>query len=116
MSSMELWTGTMTKIENPVGKTMKEKVEYLKSKNFVFYDYCEDYFDSWDIYKTKIYYNDKTDTWWKLDMEEHDEDEYAVTHKRFGDEISFTAYFYNGGTCLPECLDEIVEELETKEK
>lgn len=65
-----------------------------------------------NMWKKEIYIH-KNDTLFRVfDIKDHDCDGYFCEINKTGDgEYKFITQYYNGGTCLPEILDEEVEKL-----
>lgn len=60
-----------------------------------------------DLFEKFVWYDNK---FYKIESEELDDD-YPVNHKVMPDgSIEFSCRFYNGGTCLAEIIEEILEE------
>ena len=107
MSDMKYYIGSIKKITVPKKyDTFEKQVDYLISKGYTLDDVDID--DEW-------FYVDDSDVvringwWYALDKTEFDPDNLMeFTPKGSGGE--FKVSFYNGGTCLNEVLEELLEQ------
>lgn len=116
MSSMESHVGKLRKVQRNEGQSVED---WCREK-------CEDsgvprilpeLYDSWkEILLYHLDFNQKfffvnDEIWEVFDHKElGDDDIYEMTPNPDGT-ISFTMRFYNGGTCLSECIEEGLEQL-----
>lgn len=115
MSEMEAHVGKLRKVQRNEGYSIED---WCREK-------CQDagiptmpeHYDSWqetlkyhlDLYETYFFANDEI--WEVFDHTALDDDDiYEMTPNSDGT-ISFTMRFYNGGTCLGECIEDGLERL-----
>jgi len=78
-------------------------IHELKSYYRTWMEVVRDNFDEYLITDTEVY--EKFDT-----VEVEDDDVYQI-HENADGTLSYVMRFYNGGTCLQECLEESIEQL-----
>jgi hypothetical protein len=106
----------MSHTEHHIGKLRKVEI----NEGYSVEDWCREkcqeagiptipeYYDSWqetlkNVYETYFFVNDAV--WEVFDHTEFEDDIYKMVPNADGT-ISFIMSFYNGGTCLSECIEE----------
>jgi hypothetical protein len=109
----------MSQTEHHIGKLRKVVINEGYSIEDWCREKCQDagiptipeHYDSWqetlkfhlDLYETYFFVNDVV--WEVFDHTEFDDDIYEMVPNADGT-VSFIMSFYNGGTCLSECIEE----------
>lgn len=105
MSEMETHVGTLQEIDLG-GLTLEEKCKELCDQHNVkmasyykcYQELLEDMLDNWYIILNGVLY--------RIDDKEIDEDYCCQITEHNDGSLSYYAHFYNGGTCLIECLED----------
>jgi len=112
MSRTELHFGKLRKVElnTDLETFYKEKLKEIGITELRTYD--NDWEDAFKCELGETYYVVKGQLWevFEHKEEEDDEDIYKLTPNPDGT-YSFIMKFYNGGTCLSECIEEELEKL-----
>lgn len=117
MSNMESHVGKLRKVQRNEGQSVEDWCREKCEDNGV-PSMLPELYDSWketllyhlDFYEKFFFVNDEI--WEVYEHREFDDDDdiYEITPNPDGT-ISFTMRFYNGGTCLSECIEEGLEQL-----
>jgi len=100
MSRQEFHIGKITPIKDSKNKTPLQIAEMLN----VFIDYHSE--DDWNA---KSFISHKG-VYYKIDDSEFEESDYIQEYSKNSDSsISYISSFYNGGTCLSQELEEIID-------
>jgi hypothetical protein len=113
MSSTEVHYGKIKKVnlrgmsveewcEKKCQKASIEKPEWIESWIDAF-RYSEELYDKYHIYKNMEVYK-------KIDCIETSDEDISVMYSNRDGSYTFFTQFYNGGTCLEEVLDNLIEE------
>lgn len=125
MSYTELQSGKINVVRRNI--TMEEVDNYMKDlveeefpekykeilENNGFPCWCDGWIEVFNDEKSDEMYIYRNDTLFRVyDIKNHDCDGYFCEVNKTGDgEYKFLTQYYNGGTCLPEILEEEVEKL-----
>lgn len=110
MSEMEYHSGKIRPLDLEGVYTPKEFIyQFTVVKGYdVDPDDFEEALEVFQEFSDKYIYSRKLDKIFKIEDTEHpDEDIY---HTRQGDVVHYGGSFYNGGTCISEILEEIIDE------
>ena len=128
MSFTETCVGKLKKLgvyENPVGLKLYCELRFKKTYPEKYKVYKENGFPSWikgwfdalndELYDTthgQLFYNEKTgELWESYNIKSLNNEYFCEMIYEGADTYTFVTQFYNGGTCLPEILEEKIEEL-----
>lgn len=120
MSNMESHIGKLRKVQIPENYSIED---WCREK-------CEDHgvpsmlpelYDSWqetlkyhlDFYETYFFID--SEVWEAFEHTELSDDDMFIMEPNADGTISFTMRFYNGGTCLSECIEEGLERIKKKQ-
>jgi len=112
MSEMERKKGFLTAVVNVSGLSGEEMAEVICNTNGR--KEKAKYTDTWleqldDDLSEEYYYSKEKDTIFKMHIQSKDIDEWEEVAKVNDDHYTFDCYYYNGGTCLSEILDNKVK-------
>jgi len=115
MSYTETHIGKLQKVDL-AGKTIEEwaKEECIKQDIKELSSYNDTWIEELRDRDYRKYFLVDGEIWEAIEHQElEDDDIYQLTPNSDGT-ISFTMRFYNGGTCLSECIEEGLEQLKKK--
>ena len=114
MSSTETHIGKLTRYPFKKNVKFEDRIKYILNNHKLEYDdknmievFNNELYDIYRIYNEVIYMVED-----KYIPDDGDIFEYT---KNDDMSISYTLQFYNGGTCLGECLDEIIQKVHDSE-
>ena len=116
MSDYESHKGKLVKIRENL--TKEEMAHFAKTelihKNEKIPDYYDDVFDFIrdNTYKYPYFFGETTI--YKIENQKLDPDDDEFWYQNKGEEVEYSFRFYNGGTCLEEQVQELIEILEKK--
>lgn len=112
MSETESHVGKLKRVDLQ-GKTIEQWCEELCSENFLIKDTYEDTYKEVVVDRLhEQYFFTATNVYRIIEHADIEDDEIYIMNKIDDDTYSFTMRFYNGGTCLSECIEDELEKLE----
>ena len=113
MSEIKHIKGKLKLVKPPQGKTLQDFAEqYLIEKNYTISDYNRKYHNGNYVFMLADAFNDDfiiiNNILFRVESSELDPDDEILnfTYNSSDDSYDFECKFYNGGTCLPEMLEE----------
>ena len=116
MSQTETHFGKLRKVEIPQGQTLEQ---WCREKCEVEgYPEIATYNDNWleqfrDVFHEKYFFVGN-EIWEAFDHHETEDDDIYHLQENEDGTLTFIMQFYNGGTCLTECIEESLENLNRK--
>lgn len=121
MSQTESHIGKLRKVELNEGYSVEDWCREKCQDNGV-PNMLPELYNSWketllyhlDFYEKYFFVNDEI--WEAVEHKEFDDDDMYEMESNSDGTVSFTMQFYNGGTCLSECIEEGLEKLKKEGK